>query len=289
MPELPEVETIKRELKKVLVGEIISQVEILWPKTILPSSIDSFKEKIIGEKILGLERKAKMLLFHLNEKTTLISHLKMTGQLIFVSPNKIKTKIISGGHPTKELQMPGKHTRVIFYFNSGNKLYFNDLRKFGWIKILDEKIKNHLKTKIGMEPLEKGFTVKYFTQILNKYPNKTIKQILLDQELIAGIGNIYADESAFLSNILPTRKTKTLSKKEIDKLHKKIVEILKLAIQKKGTSSKNYVRSDGSSGGFVPYLMVYNRNKLPCKKCKTLILKIKHAGRGTHFCPKCQK
>ena len=125
--------------------------------------------------------------------------------------------------------------------------------------------------------------------ILEKYPNRTVKQILLDQHLIAGIGNIYTDESAFLSKILPMRKVKTLSGKEINYLHKNIIAVLKLSIKKKGTSSKNYVRSNGQKGGFVPFLMVYGRKGETCKRCGTKIVKIKHAGRGTHYCPECQK
>jgi formamidopyrimidine-DNA glycosylase len=286
MPELPEVETIKRELQKTLQGKVVLVVEILWPKTVSPTTEIKFQEIIIGKKILDLERRAKMLVIHFNNKISLVIHLKMTGQLIFVPK---KGKIITGGHPTNDVQTPGKHTRLIFNFNDGSKLYFNDLRKFGWVKILDEKLKKYLDTEVGVEPLSTNFTTVYLKQIFEKYLNRTVKQILLDQKLIAGIGNIYADESAFLSGILPMRKIKTLTEKEIEVLHKNIVAVLKLSIQKKGTSSKNYLRSNGKKGGFVPYLMVYGRKGKTCKQCGTLILKTKHAGRGTHYCPKCQK
>jgi formamidopyrimidine-DNA glycosylase len=286
MPELPEVETIKRELTRTLTGKIISEVHVLWPKTVSPTSANSFTELVINKKILGLERRAKMILIHLSGHLSLIIHLKMTGQLIFV-PHA--GKIITGGHPTADIQTPGRHTRLFFTFRDKSHLYFNDLRKFGWFKILDEKLKRYIDTEIGAEPLSCKFTMVYFKETLQRYPNRTVKQILLDQHLIAGIGNIYADESAHLSGIRPMRKVKTLTEKEITDLHRHIIAVLKFSIQKKGTSAKNYVRSNGEKGGFVPHLLVYGRKDEACKKCGELILKTKHAGRGTHYCPKCQK
>ena len=298
MPELPEVETIKRELEKNLKGQVISAVEILWDKTVSPTSAINFKEIIIGRKIIDLERRAKMLLIHLDKDISLAIHLKMTGQLIFVpkngnliigGPARITKDIIVGGHPTADIQTPGPHTRLIFTFKDGGKLYFNDLRKFGWVRILDNKLKKFLDTEIGIEPLSAKFTMVNFKKILEKYPNRTVKQVLLDQKLIAGIGNIYADESVYLSGILPMRKVKTLKQSEITDLHKNILAVLKLSIQKKGTSSRNYLRSNGQKGGFVPHLYVYDRTNDPCKKCCTKIRKIRHAGRGTYYCPVCQK
>jgi len=286
VPELPEVETIKRELQKSLKNKVISGVEILCDKTVSPTSVINFKKIIIGRKIINLERRAKMLLIHLNQKISLIIHLKMTGQLILI---RQKRRMVMGGHPTPDIQTPGRHTRLIFTFTDKSKLYFNDLRKFGWVRILNEKLKKHIDTEVGIEPLTKTFAVAKVQDIFKKYPNRTVKQILLDQKLIAGIGNIYADESAHLSHILPMRKARTLTKTEIKSLHKNIIAVLKLSIQKKGTSSRNYVRSDGSRGGFVPYLNVYGRQNEKCKRCDTKIKKIKHASRGTHFCPRCQK
>jgi formamidopyrimidine-DNA glycosylase len=286
MPELPEVETIRRELGKNLRGQVISDVEILWDKTVSPTSAINFKEIIIGRKIMSLERRAKMLLIHLDKNISLAIHLKMTGQLIFVPKKGV---MILGGHPTHDVQTPGKHTRLIFKLKNGDTLYFNDLRKFGWVRILDEKLKKYIETEVGIEPLSPKFAMVNFKKILEKYPNRTLKQILLDQKLIAGIGNIYADEAAFLSHVLPMRKVKTLTGKEITDLHKNIIVVLKLSISKKGTSSKNYLRSNGQKGGFVPYLNVYGRKGEPCKTCGTPIIKTKHAGRGTHYCPKCQK
>lgn len=286
MPELPEVETIKRELTKELPGKIISGVDILWAKTVAPTEPNNFIKIITGKKILTLERRAKMLTINLNNNVKLAIHLKMTGQLIFVPP---RGKTIIGGHPTADIQTPGKHTRLIFHFKDKSNLYFNDLRKFGWVRILDEKLRNYIETEVGIEPLSKTFTMVNFKNILEKYPNRTVKQVLLDQHLIAGIGNIYADESVYLAGVLPMRKVKTLKPKEITDLHKNIIAVLKLSIQKKGTSSRNYLRSNGKPGGFVTHLMVYGRHNETCKKCGVLIKKIKHAGRGTHYCSTCQK
>lgn len=286
MPELPEVETIKRELNRKLAGKTISDIEILWHKAVSPTLPKKFQQLVIGKKILKLDRRAKMLFIHLSNNVSLAIHLKMTGQLIFVPQ---KGKLISGGHPTEDVQTPGRHTRLILNFKGGDTLYFNDLRKFGWVRILDEKLKKYIQTEVGLEPLEKGFTLKSFSNILERFPNRTVKQVLLDQKLIAGIGNIYADEAAHLSGVLPMRKIKDLKDKEIVDLQKNIIDVLKLSIQKKGTSSKNYRRSNGEMGGFRPYLKVYGRKGLACKKCGTRIEKNKHAGRGTHYCPKCQK
>ncbi|MFH1170653.1 MAG: DNA-formamidopyrimidine glycosylase, partial [Candidatus Vogelbacteria bacterium] len=182
-----------------------------------------------------------------------------------------------------------KHTRIIFNFADGGQLYFNDLRKFGWLKILSADHKTRLENRHGVEPLSPKFDLETFKTILKRHPNRRLKQTLLDQTLIAGLGNIYADESCFASRIKPARKIKTLSTPEIKKLYRAIKMILKLAIKKGGTSARDYVRSDGSLGNFVPHLKVYGRGGQPCKKCRTLITKIKLAGRGTHFCPQCQK
>ncbi len=286
MPELPEVETIKRELEKVLINKSIKNIEVLWPKTVYPTTPNQFKKILIGKKITNLGRRAKMILIDLSGKQSLVVHLKMTGQLIYVPKNG---KLISGGHPTADVQIPGKHTRLIFDLTDGSTLYFNDLRKFGWVRIQDEKLKDHIAKNYGPEPLQKYFTLKKFEEILKRFPNRTIKQVLLDQTLIAGIGNIYADEACFLSDVMPNRPIKKLTKLETAQLHKNIIGVLKLSISKKGTSSKNYRRSNGEVGGFMPYLNVYGRAKQKCKKCDTLISKIKHAGRGTHFCKVCQK
>jgi len=288
MPELPEVETLKRELAKAVIDKTITSVDIGWPKTISPLKPRAFNDLVSGQKIISIERRAKVLIITLSDQNHLIVHLKMTGQLIFKPKSG---RLVAGGHPQPGGldNLPNKFTRVSLNFTDGNTLYFNDMRKFGWLRHIKNHERENIFLKTGIEPLSKKFTYETFASLLARYPKRNLKQFLLDQTLIAGLGNIYVDESCFMSKVRPTRLVGTLTKKETTDLHQNIITVLKLSISKKGTSAKNYVRSDGSQGGFVPYLFVYGRAKLPCKVCKTPITKIKFAGRGTHFCAKCQK
>ena len=270
MPELPEVETLKRELT-IIVNKKIASANV-------------FSRQLKNKKIVSLDRRAKILIITLSSKQSLLIHLKMTGQLIFVPR---KGQVVVGGHPQEN---PFKYTRAIFEFTDKSKLYFNDLRKFGWIKLLNKSESEKILNKHGVEPLSKDFTLLHFQSLLKKYPNRKIKQFLLDQSLVAGLGNIYVDESCFSAKILPTRIVRSLTSAEQKVLHSSIIKILNLSISKKGTSARNYVRSDGTKGGFVPHLKVYGRKSEGCKRCKTgVIQKIKFAGRGTHFCNNCQK
>ncbi len=270
MPELPEVETLKRELA-LIAGKKFKTASV-------------FSAQLKNRKIISVERRAKILIINLDSEQKLLVHLKMTGQLIYQP--KIG-KLIIGGHPE---QNPFKYTRATFTFTDNSKLYFNDLRKFGWLKLLKPIHAGKILDKHGVEPLSKLFTFKNFQDLLQRYPNRKIKQFLLDQSLIAGLGNIYVDEACFLARILPTRLVKSLTKLEQKNLHGSIIKVLKLSISKKGTSAKNYVRSDGTKGGFVPYLNVYGRKGELCKRCKkSKITKTKLNGRGTHFCENCQK
>ena len=290
MPELPEVETIRRELERVLVGQRIESGEILWPGTIKPLSPKQFLKQIVGQKIRQVERRAKVLLIELGDNHLGI-HLKMTGQLVYkpqdstLKPSKVES-LITWWHPQPNLF---QHTRAIFTLNDGSKLYFNDLRKFGWLKLWSSETKEAWLARFGREPLSPQFNLKTLATIFQCYPDRQLKQILLDQTLIAGLGNIYVDESCFAARLRPARRLKTLQSSEIKKLHWAVKKILKLAIAKGGTSARDYRRSDGSRGGFVPHLKVYGRGGRPCKICRTPITKIKLAGRGTHFCPRCQR
>lgn len=288
MPELPEVETLRHELNKALKNKKIKSAKVLWPKTVAPLSVVKFEKQITGLTINKALRQAKILIIDFAGPLSLAFHLKMTGQLIF---HPIKGHDLVGGHPAPEDEkiLPNKHTRLILNFSDGSILYFNDLRKFGWARLINDSQLKDLTKNIGVEPLSKLFTDQFLTDLFKKYPKRTVKQILMDHTLIAGIGNIYADESAFLSKLLPTRKTETIKSIQIKKLRQVIIETLKLSIKLKGTSSRNYRRSTGELGGFVPHLFVYGRANQPCKICKTPIQKIRHVGRGTHFCPKCQK
>jgi formamidopyrimidine-DNA glycosylase len=199
--------------------------------------------------------------------------------------------VVVGGHPQPGglNNLPNSFTRLILSFHDGSKLFFNDMRKFGWVRLADDVTISKLFAAHGPEPLSKDFSLSYFQTLLQRFSKRPIKQILLDQSLIAGIGNIYADEACFMAKILPTRLAGKIKETEAAKLHQAIIQVLKLSIAKHGTSSKNYVRGNGQPGGFVPYLQVYGRAKDPCLVCKRPIEKIKLVGRGTHFCPHCQK
>jgi formamidopyrimidine-DNA glycosylase len=271
MPELPEVETLKRELGRVLVG-----------KKIKAFSAEKFVLDLVGKKIEAVERRAKIIVITLSSGQFLLVHLKMTGQLIF---KPAKGKLIMGGHP----EDPTKYTRATFDFTDNSQLLFNDLRKFGWLKLVTSSEAAKILDVHGVEPLSRQFTLTKFKEILARYPKRKIKQLLLDQTLIAGLGNIYVDEACFGAYIFPTRLVASLKEKEISDLHAAIIAVLKLSISKKGTSARNYRRSTGEKGGMVALLKVYGRAKLPCKRCTGTIQKIKLNGRGTHFCNQCQK
>jgi len=283
MPELPEVETLRRELERALVGRVFRSVKVSWPKTITPLTVTEFSRRLKNQKIESVERRAKILFLDLTNGESLAIHLKMTGQLIFQPGHG---KIIGGGQPQSN---PFQYTRVVFNFTDDSRLFFNDLRKFGWLRLLPAQDKKILAARHGIEPLSPKFNLKTLAAILQRYPERKLKQILLDQTLIAGLGNIYVDESCFAARLRPARRLKTLRLAEIEKLRRAIKKILRLAVAKGGTSARDYRRSDGSRGGFVPYLKVYGHGGQPCRKCGRPIKKIRLAGRGTHFCSRCQK
>ena len=282
MPELPEVETLRRELERALVGQTFKSIRVLAPASIRPLATRSFTQRLKNKSITAVSRRAKMLFLHLDSAERLAIHLKMTGQLIF---RPAQGKIIVGGHP----ENPDKYTRAIFRFAHGDQLLFNDLRRFGWLKIINQEIFESLDRAIGPEPLGRQFSSERFARILQRYPGRSIKQALLDQTLIAGVGNIYADESAARARLRPTRRIKTLNRADKTRLYHALRLVLRLAIARGGTSAKNYLRSNGRPGGFVPQLLVYGRADAPCKQCGKKVKKIRHAGRGTHYCPHCQK
>jgi len=209
----------------------------------------------------------------------------MTGQLIYQKKNKIT----AGGHGELDnKKLPNKFSHIIFTFSDNSQLFFNDMRQFGYMKIVDEKELDKILNQFGIEPLDKDFNLKTFKKVLqNRKTN--IKQLLLNQKLIAGIGNIYADEICFYAKVKPSRKVLTLNEAEIKKLYQGSKQILKTAIKKRGTTFNNYRDADGKQGSFVSFLKVYGRAGELCKRCKNgKIKKIKQGGRGTHYCPDCQ-
>lgn len=285
MPELPEVETIRKDLNKVLIGKIIKQITIKIPKMI-GGNVYDFKKKLLGQKIIKVDRAGKTLIITLTENYLLV-HLKMTGQLIWQS---VQGKMAGGGHPIVGNDvLPNKFSHLIFVFTDQSRLFFNDVRKFGWMKIVSVVGLQEYKQKLGIEPLNRSFTVIKLKEIIKRWPKRKIKQLLLDQSLISGLGNIYVDESCFTAKILPTRLAGSLNNQEIINLFTSIKKILKLAIKKRGTSISDYVDGFGKRGEFVNFLQVYGRKGEKCQRCSGIIEKIKLNGRGTHFCSKCQK
>lgn len=274
MPELPEVETIKRQMVSELTDEKIVDVEVRLPR-LVKAPLLTFKKSIVGAKILNVKRRAKLLIIELSKNFSLLIHLKLTGQLLVKEKNAV----------------PEKYTHVIFYLSDGQKLFFNDMRQFGYIKLVkNDELDNVLaKEKFGPEPLDKDFTLDKFTDLLKQRKITKIKPLLMDQTFIAGLGNVYAAEVCFYAGVRPTKPAGLLTPGEIKKLYEGIKKILPKAIEKRGSSIDTYLDIYGQQGGFVPYLQVYGRAGQSCKKCRDKVKMIPLAGRGTYFCPKCQK
>ncbi|MCX6812004.1 MAG: bifunctional DNA-formamidopyrimidine glycosylase/DNA-(apurinic or apyrimidinic site) lyase [Candidatus Berkelbacteria bacterium] len=290
MPELPEVETIRRGLQKAIVGRSIAGVEVRVPKL-----FHGEKNSIIGKKVLNVDRRAKQIIVNLEGPDDLLVHLKMTGQLIY-RELRIKNcelrigKQTAGGHPSKDWfdELPNATTHIIFDFSDGSKLFFNDLRKFGWIKIVNsEELK--VNSDLGPEPFSEEFTAKKLAEIIASKPKWNIKKILTDQSLISGIGNIYADESLFYAKILPTRVGSMIKYDEVLRLHTSIIKALNIGLKYGGSSENTYVQIDGSRGKAQEHFQVYSREGQKCFGCDNIVKKIRLNGRGTHFCEGCQK
>lgn len=289
MPELPEVETVRLDLKKSLVTKKFKEIIVLDFKNIFPSKA-FFKKKLLAKEIVDIQRRGKLLIIKLDHLDSyFLIHLKMTGQLIYQD--------IVGGHSLSELsklkaiggKLPNRFTRAYFVFNDNSILYFNDLRKFGYLKLVNQlELDDLLVKNYGPEPLSLEFTPEYLINLVKNH-SINIKALLLSQQKIAGLGNIYVDEALFLSHILPYRSAKSLKTKEVNLLFKAINGIIKKAIESKGTTFNSFVNAKAKKGNYSQYLKVYGRFKQKCFRCQTEIKKIKLAGRGTHYCPECQK
>lgn len=288
MPELPEVETVRRGLVDLVVGKQIKSITHDWVKS-FPNAKHDVDAFLIGAKIIGVRRRAKVLLIDLDTKYTIVIHLKMTGQLVFrANDDKVS---FGAGHPNDSLvgMLPDKSTRVIFDFDD-SKLFFNDQRKFGWVKLFPTiEIPNiDFMKKLGPEPLVDDFTSKDFVIRLRTKQGSIIKAALLDQTVIAGVGNIYADESLFAAKIRPTKRVKDVSDRELAVLFDELKKVLLLSIEKGGSTDKNYVDAEGKRGSYLTFAKVFRKDGQPCPRCGTIIEKIRVAGRGTHICPSCQ-
>lgn len=288
MPELPEVETIKRGLQKLIIGRQIIAIDHNHPGS-FPNVISDVEQFLIGSEVSNIRRRAKVLLIDLSTDYTLMIHLKMTGQLVFVD----SSTRFGAGHPSDSLvgRLPDKSTRVILRFADGSHLYFNDQRKFGWVRLmLTTEVPNiDFMKKVGPEPLEASFTVAEFIDRFKKRPKTSIKAALLDQTVIAGVGNIYADESLWGAGIHPKRLVNSITTDEFNKLYNEVRSVMNLSIEKGGSTNRNYVNADGAKGRYMDFARVFRRENLDCPRCGNKIIKLRVAGRGTHICPYCQQ
>lgn len=298
MPELPEVETIVKGLRPKIVGKQIISAQILLPKIVWLDTIqatgnketDQVKALVEAKTIQTITRRGKMIIMELSGGVIALLHLKMTGQLIYISSTKER---YAGGHSSPDLvkDLPTKSTRVVFQFEDKSTLYFNDQRQFGYLKIMTPaQYLAHLESlKFGPEALSSEFNGAYLYQVAQKRPKITIKQLILDQHVVAGVGNIYADESLFNTQIHPAAPANTLSSDQVKSLVGKIKEVLEFSIAHNGTSSEHYVTSTGEQGDMQNYLKVYRKDGQPCPRCGNTLHRMTIGGRGTHYCPNCQK
>jgi formamidopyrimidine-DNA glycosylase len=269
MPELPEVETTVRALRRPLVGRIITEVRNSWPRHIVTPSLSELQRRIHGCRVETIERRAKYLLFHLSGGETLIVHLKMSGHL----------SVVPGTTP------PDKHVHTIFRLADGDELRFRDTRKFGRVYLVKDP--QEVLAGLGPEPLADTFTAEALRRLLHGR-KRTLKPLLLDQTFIAGVGNIYADEALHDAGLHPERKADNLSEPEIASLHQGIQKVLALGIEREGASIDLYVKPDGEKGEMQNAVAVFRRTGQSCYRCGATVQRIVLGGRSTHFCPGCQ-
>lgn len=331
MPELPEVETVRLGLARLLPGRVVSSIMVHESPKSFPNADSDVNQFLVGATVQSIDRRGKALIVELSSGYSLFIHLKMTGQLVFVGggveeqparplagrtknegkqqkhTNAKLSKIsdpsskiqnmdevrFGAGHPNESLvgPLPDRSTRVTIAFTDGSHLYFNDQRKFGWIKLLPSELvaEEPFMKNLGPEPLEPEFTHQQFIERVRRRAKTNIKAALLDQSVLAGVGNIYADESLWGAKIHPSELVGSITDARLKKLHEELLYVLKLSIEKGGSTDKNYVNAEGKRGSYLKFARVFRREKLPCPRCGTIIEKSKVAGRGTHTCPSCQK
>ena len=288
MPELPEVETVRRGLSELINGRTVIAETHDTAKG-FPNAAEEVSAFLLGAHVTSVRRRAKVLMIDLSTAYTLVIHLKMTGQLVFVASDEQR---FGAGHPNDSLinALPDSSTRVTLIFADGSKLFFNDQRKFGWMRLMPTVSIADLPfmQKVGPEPLEDDFTAQQFADRFTRRSRTGIKAALLDQSVIAGVGNIYADESLWGAKIHPQRLVGSITPAEFSTLYDDVRAVMNLAIEKGGSTNKNYVDAQGKRGSYMDFARVFRREGLPCPRCGAEIIKFKAAGRGTHICPVCQ-
>lgn len=282
MPELPEVETMRIQLEKFLVGSTIKEVEVLNPRILSGDT-----QKVVGAKVTKVRRFAKVTSMDLSNSYSILTHVKLTGQYVYRGPNLkdpgALSKKVAGG-------IPGPHTHVVFHFKDGAKLYYNDIRRFGWVRIekTEDVEKEKFISKLGPEPF-KDLTLELFTQILSKSA-RPIKVVLMDQSKIGGVGNIYANDALWLAQINPKTPAKEMDNQMAKKLFDAILQVLEVGLKYGGASELAFVTPNGAEGEYQNHTLVFNHTGQSCTRCKkTKIEKYFLAGRGTYWCKMCQK
>lgn len=272
MPELPEVETVRRGLEKLILGKKISSIEVHYPKMI-KTDLEEFQKELPGQVIQSMGRRGKYLLFHLTDRV-LISHLRMEGKYFYYQD-----------------QVPErKHAHVLIRFEDGGTLVYEDVRKFGTMELLvPELLESYfISKKLGPEPTEQDFDLLTFQKALKK-SKKPIKTHLLDQTLVAGLGNIYVDEVLWRAMVHPVKSSQKVTKKEAKAIHEQTISVLEQAVNKGGSTIRSYTNAFGEDGTMQELHQVYDKARLACSRCGSIIEKIQLGGRGTHFCPRCQR
>ena len=272
MPELPEVETVRRGLEKLILGKKISNIEIRYPKMI-KTDLNQFQKELPGQVIQSMGRRGKYLLFNLRDKV-LISHLRMEGKY-FYYPDEIPER---------------KHAHILVHFEDGTTLVYEDVRKFGTMELLAPELLDSyfISKKLGPEPTDQDFDLGRFKLALKK-SKKSIKSHLLDQTLVAGLGNIYVDEVLWRAKVHPSRTSNSLTPQEARKVHDETINVLGQAVEKGGSTIRSYTNAFGEDGTMQEFHQVYDKAGQACSRCGSTIEKIQLGGRGTYFCPKCQR
>ena len=318
MPELPEVETVRRGLAELLPGRVVARVAVFDSPKSFPNAPAEVEQFLYGARVTAVRRRAKVLMIDLDTRYSLVIHLKMTGQLVFrqwysrassannPGPGDKHAQIVTrdtaqipdasnfaGGHPNDSLigELPDRSTRVQIDFVDGSRLFFNDQRKFGWVKLLptDEVKDLPFMQKVGPEPLDPQTRAEDFIQRIRRRQNSMIKPAFLDQAVIAGVGNIYADEALWAAQSHPQTRVKNVSDQQLNTLFNELRQILQLSIDQGGSTDKNYVDAEGRKGNYLTFAHVFRREGQACHRHPDQeIIKLKVGGRGTHVCPVCQ-
>ena len=288
MPELPEVETVRRGLAELLPGRVVARVTVFNSPKSFPNAPADVEQFLYGACVTAVRRRAKVLMIDLDTQYSLVVHLKMTGQLIFRG-----VQSFAGGHPNDSLigELPDRSTRVQVDFVDGSRLFFNDQRKFGWVKLLPtDEVKNlPFMQKVGPEPLDPQTRAEDFIQRIRRRQNSMVKPAFLDQTVIAGVGNIYADEALWAAQIHPQTRVKNISDQQLNTLFNELRQILQLSIDQGGSTDKNYVDAEGRKGNYLTFARVFRREGQACHRHPDQeVIKLKVGGRGTHICPVCQ-